>query len=38
VDWKAIASDWQQIQTSGTDDDIDDLLETPREDDDDIPF
>lgn len=36
VDWQTIASDWQQIQTNQTDEDIEDLLGNP--DDDDIPF
>jgi len=38
VDWKAIASDWQQVQKSDTDDDTEDLIGRPGEDDTDIPF
>ncbi|WP_062817916.1 ATP-binding protein [Alcanivorax sp. NBRC 102024] len=38
VDWKEIASDWQQVQTSDTDDDTEDLIGRTDEDDTDIPF
>lgn len=38
VDWKAIASAWQQVQTIDTDDDTEDLIGRTDEDDTDIPL